>query len=179
MNADVHVYGLSMTTIHIADIGMDVVGGTTVVIPAAKASRSKDLWRLIAQKQLFRLGSGPIPDGRAPLQPTAPPADARVLEENRHLAEQNRLLRQAIEAQGGKLDAILGMLASGGVPALRPPEAAAKPATDLVEIETPTYIPSEIKPQNVESHVEVQSATTEGTGVADAGAALRKLRRGA
>jgi hypothetical protein len=185
MNADVHVYGLSMTTIHIADIGMDVVGGTTVVIPAAKASRSKDLWRLIAQKQLFRLGSGPIPDGRAPLQPTALPADHQLREENRLLLEQNRLLRLAIDAQGGKLDAqggkldaILGMLSSGAV-AVAPRSEAAKPAADLVEIETPTYIPSEIKPQNVESHVEVQSATTEGTGVADAGAALRKLRRGA
>lgn len=177
MSTDVHVYGLGMTTVHIADIAMDVPGGTTVIVPAAKASRSKDLWRLIAQKMIFRLGSGPFP-GPAP----APPSHEaeRLREENLHLLEQNRLLRLAIDTQGGKLDTILGMLASGaatpGAPAPRP-EAPGKARSDVVEIETPTYIPSEIKPQNVESHVEVKSETSEGSGVAGAGAALRKLRQ--
>jgi hypothetical protein len=178
--SDVRVYGLGMGTVHIADIAMDVPHEVTVDIPASKATHSKDLWRLIAQKQLFRL----TPGGPHPFKhtPTAPPvhdsaAEDRLREDNRLLLEQNRLLRQAIDSQGGKLDTILGMLASGAVAPVGTHVRASKPASDVVEIEVPTYIPSEIKPQNVESHVEVLSETSEGSSVAGAGAALRKLRQ--
>ena len=95
-----------MGTVHLLDISMDVPQGVTVTIPAAKATRSKDLWRLIAQKQLMRLNPGP----GAPEPPPAPPmteAD-KLREDNAMLHEQNRLLKLTFEQPGGKLDAILG-----------------------------------------------------------------------
>jgi hypothetical protein len=177
--SDVRVFGLGMGTVHIADIAMDVPHEVTVDIPASKATHSKDLWRLIAQKQLFRLTpGGPHPFKHSPSVPVQDKVEDRLREDNQHLLEQNRLLRLALDAQGGKLDTILGMLASGVVAPVGTHVGASKPASDVVEIEIPTYIPSEIKPQNVESHVEVLSETSEGSSVAGAGAALRKLRQG-
>ncbi len=178
---DVRVIGLMMHTVLIEDIMLDVPHGITVTIPAEKAARSKDLWRLLGQKQLFRLNSGPFADYP---QPTHSNGEVdRLKEENRLLSEQNQLLRQAMTSQGGKLDAILGLLESGRLVAAAPQNgasvASAKVDPALVEIEVPTYIPSEIKPQNVESHIEVKSETTAGTGVAGAGEALRRLRKGA
>jgi hypothetical protein len=173
-----------MGTVHLLDISMDVPQGVTVTIPSHKATRSKDLWRLIAQKQLMRLNQGP----GAPEPPPAPPmteAD-KLREDNAMLHEQNRLLKLTFEQQGGKLDAILGLLASGAIQAASAQAAvgtAASTATvtpvsnGLVEIETPQYIPAEIKPKGVESHVEMQAAVSEGSGVEGAGAALRKLRQ--
>jgi len=117
---------------------------------------------------------------------------ARLREENRLLAERNDLLHAEqdrirsvlagrLENQDGKLDAILGMLATvkatgGTVQAGSAPAATAK-VSDVVDIEVPTFIPSEIKPKNVEAHIEIQSEKSEGSGVADAGAALRRLRK--
>jgi hypothetical protein len=148
-------------------------------IPAEKAARSKDLWRLLAQKQLVRLNAGP---GAQP--PPAPPpmteAD-RLREELALLHDQNRLLKLSFEQQGGKLDSILAHLESGRhlAPTLVavPTAPTAKASNGLVEIETPSYIPAEIKPQGVESHVEVKSEVSEGSGVTGAGEALRKIRQ--
>lgn len=174
---DVRVVSLIGSTVHLLDISFDVPQGQTVTVPADKAARSKDLWRLIAQKQLFRLNPGP----GAPEPPPPPPmSDAdRLREENRLLLDQNRLLRQAIDNQGGKLDAILARLESQSV-VVAPQQAGVpvKATSDLVEIETPTYIPTEIKLKDVTGRVEVKAEMTEGSGVEGAGAALRKLRRG-
>jgi hypothetical protein len=176
--SDVRVLGLKMQTVLIEDIAMDVPHRATVTIPALKAAKSKDLWRLIAQGMLFQLDPRDVPRQATP--PPAPDGEVdRLREENRHLVEQNRMLRSALDTHGGKLDAILGMLACGqvapGSPAAAP---SGKPASDVVEIEVPTYIPSEIKPKDVEAHVDVKSETSEGSGVAGAGAALRKFRKG-
>jgi hypothetical protein len=193
--SDVRVIGLNMHTVLIEDIGIDVPHRVTVAVPGDKAARSKDLWRLIAQKQLFRLDPGfrHVPPVVAP--PPIPGVDsetARLREENRLLAERNDLLHAEqdrirsvlagrLENQDGKLDAILGMLATvkatgGTVQAGSAPAATAK-VSDVVDIEVPTFIPSEIKPKNVEAHIEIQSEKSEGSGVADAGAALRRLRK--
>lgn len=189
--SDVHVFGMSMQTVLIADIAVDVPHGMTVVIPADKAARSIDLHRLINQRVLFWLNQGPQTHAMTPVapQPMAPGPFAQSVmeaehlrEENRLLAEQNRMLRQAIDSQGGKLDTILGVLGSIQAPSGSGPgpSQTGKSAPPLVvSADVPTYIPSEIKPKNVESHVEVQSTTSEGSNVADAGEALRKLRRGA
>jgi hypothetical protein len=176
--SDVRVVGLNMHTVLIADIGIDVPNRATVVIPSAKASKSKDLWRLINQKQLFRLGSGPMTTAPAP--PPAPsPAEEQLREENRLLAEQNAILRQNLTNQGSKLDTILGLLESGAVGVPQQLTAARPPQVNhgVVDHGVPTFIPSEIKPRDVETHIEVQAETSEGSGVADAMAALRKLRR--
>jgi hypothetical protein len=181
---DVRVVGLNMHTVFIEDIQVDVPQGSTVMISADKAARSKDLWRLISQKQLFRLNPGPMADYPSPPAPVVPSmAEERLREENRVLAEQNLMLRQTLAAQGGKLDTILDHLLSGKLVSVGPQSyqagAAQAPVNHgVVDNGVPTYIPSEIKPQNVESHIEVQAETSEGSGVNSAGAALRKLRRG-
>jgi hypothetical protein len=188
---DVRVVSLIMHPIFIEDISISVPQGATVNIPAARASKSKDLWRLINQKQLFRLNQGPGADH--PHAPPLPPPPAlsnaeneRLREEKRVLEEQNQLLRQTLLAQGGKLDTILGLLESGRLVAAVPvPQAAPSAPTKVngvdygvVDAGVPTFIPSEIKPRNVESHItEVKAVTSEGSGVAGAGEALRKLRR--
>lgn len=183
---DVRVVSLIMHPILIEDISISVPQGATVNIPASKASKSKDLWRLINQKQLFRLNQGPGAD--PPVAPTVPSPsfDAendKLREEKRHLEEQNQLLRQALANQGGKLDTILGLLESGRLaqaPAQAVPITAKANGVDygVVDAGVPTFIPSEIKPRNVESHItEVKAETSEGSGIEGAGAALRKLRR--
>jgi len=181
---DVRVICLNMHTVLIEDISVDVPHGVTVDIPASKAQKSKDLWRLLSQKQLFRLNAGPFAD--FPPAQAPPPSSAeteRLREENRLLVEQNQLLRSAIDHQGGKLDAILSLLENPRLVAVTPTgvpvTANGQPAraTEVVDEGVPTYIPSEIKPKNVESHVEVKSETSEGPGIAGAGEALRKLRQ--
>jgi hypothetical protein len=171
--SDVRVHGLVMGSVLIEDISVDVPQGVTVVIPAEKSAKSKDLWRLVAQKRLFRLG----PQMHSyPTVATVTPNEADHLrEENRLLLEQNALLRQAISAQGGKLDAILGLLESGK---FAPSNGVQAKPTDLVNGDAPTYIPTEIKPTVADKHIEVKSETSAGSGVAGAGAALRKLRKG-
>jgi hypothetical protein len=179
---DVRIISLNMATVLIEDIAMDVSHGVMVTIPADKAAKSKDLWRLISQKMLFRLNPGPFADYPPPPpgQPTPSSAEAdRLREENRLLAEQNRMLRQVLDNQGGKLDMILGALESARFAGpSSPASATAKADNGVVDAGVPTYIPSEIKPKNVESHVEVQSETSEGSNITGAGEALRKLRRG-
>lgn len=185
---DVRVVSLIMHPILIEDISISVPQGATVNIPASRASKSKDLWRLINQKQLFRLNQGPGAD--PPVAPTVPSPsfDAendKLREEKRLLEEQNQLLRQALANQGGKLDTILGLLESGRLMATTTqatpaPTAKANGVVDygVVDAGVPTFIPSEIKPRNIESHItEVKAETSEGSGIEGAGAALRKLRR--
>jgi hypothetical protein len=181
---DVRVIGLIWNTnVVIADIGESVPHGVTVTIPAKKAERSKDLWRLLSQKQLFRLNpGGPLPDLPPGTVAPPPPDDKeaeRLREQVRQLDEQNRLLKQTLASQGGKLDTILGFLEKGLVPVAAGGTApvAAVRDTGVVDAGVPKYIPSEIKPQNVESHVEVQKETSEGNGVSGAGAALRALKK--
>lgn len=182
---DVRIIGLQMTTVLIEDIAMDVPHGVTVVIPAEKAARSKDLWRLLSQKQLFRLNAGPFADYPNP-NPALPNAEVeRLQEEKRLLEEQNRLLRLQLDRQGGKLDAILAALETQRLAPqivhVVAPNGTASPSgapSEVVDAGVPTFIPSQIKPENVESHVEVQSETSEGSGIAGAGEALRRLRKG-
>jgi hypothetical protein len=180
---DVRILGLNMHTVLIEDISMDVPHGVTIIIPADKAAKSKDLWRLISQKMLFRLNpGGPLAD-YPPATPPQPNQEAeRLREENRLLAEQNQMLKQVLDKQGGKLDMILGALETARFagPSSGPGATVATTKADngVVDAGVPTYIPSEIKPKNVESHVEVQSETSEGSNIAGAGEALRRLRRG-
>jgi hypothetical protein len=180
---DVRVICLNMNTVLIEDIAVDCPHGVTVSIPAAKASKSKDLWRLLSQKQLFRLNPGPFADYPTPAPPPSSAEADRLREENRLLAEQNQLLRTALDNQGGKLDTILTLLENPRLAAVFPTANGSAPlpatkATEVVDAGVPTYIPSEIKPKNVESHVEVKSETSEGTAITGAGEALRKLRKG-
>lgn len=176
---DVRVHGVLMTSVLIEDIAMDVPHGITVTIPADKAAKSKDLWRLLSQRQLFRLNAGPFQDFPTPTPPPGPsPETEQLREQVRLLSERNRVLENTLGSQGGKLDAILGLLENVSFGAAAQPDRPAARPSEVVDAGVPTFIPSQIKPENVESHVEVQSETSEGSAIAGAGEALRRLRKG-
>lgn len=178
----VSVVGLVPETVPLSDIGYDVPHGVVVHIPAEKANNSKELWRALSQRRIFRLQGGPF-------MPTSRPGPNQEVEALRvrvaELEAENGRLRTALAqrelplpADGGKLDEILALLKQGGGVAVgAAPVRSAPRASAVVEVETPAFIPSVTRVEPQESRVEVQETATEGGGVADAKSALRKLRR--
>lgn len=181
MIGDVQVVGLVPETVPLADIGMDVAHGVVVTIPADLASNSKDLWRAINQHRVFRLQAGPNPVN--PRLAPHLPNDTQQLQDRLVIVErENAELRAALGFERSKFDEILGLLRAGvmatpGAPALASKFAAATPDLGVVEVATPTFIPSTIKSDSSESRVTVQEGASESGAVSDARSALRKMRR--
>src|SRR5581483_10290219 len=120
---DVVVFGLDTQTVPLDDIMMDVPHARTIIIPEERALRSKDLWRAISQKRIFRLSPDPslkmTPAAVPPTLPGPSPAEIQLKAlqgENTSLRVENASLRARIEvlealAPGsGKLDEILKLL---------------------------------------------------------------------
>lgn len=201
MIGDVTVVGMDVQTVVLGDIGMDVPSRAVVTVPADKATLSKDLWRAISQKRLFQLHSGPVSPN--PVRPRVSPSlvtastgnsdvwqeRCRVLErENAQLREKLAQLQRTTPVQkadvpADKLDEILTLLRSG-VPVSGSPMApmVGRPSASVpavVDVETPAFIPSEIRPKNIEGKVqEIQTATAENQNIGSAASALRKFRKG-
>jgi hypothetical protein len=161
-----------------------------VRIPADLAHRSKDLWRGLQQNRLFLLKGGFSVSG-APehLSVDPPPAGIDLVEENRRLVQEldsakkeNGALRKTLQAQEGKLEAILtaiGQLNVGQVviQAVGVKEAAGAPS-EVVGGEVPMFIPSDgLKPKGAETSIQVVESTSGGTSVTDAAQKLKELRR--
>lgn len=182
MVGDVEVVGLAPGIVPLADIGMDVAHGVVVRIPADLASQSKDLWRAISQRQVFRLQAGPNPVNPR-LTAHLPDEVGRLQDRIATLERENTELRANAAFERAKFDEILGLLRQGPVFASSPgvaPKAAQPvlvPNFAVVEVETPSFIPSTIKGENSESRVTVDEGASEGGAVSDARSALRKLRR--
>jgi hypothetical protein len=196
VSGDVKVFGLTPGTYVLSDIGMDVPQGVTVTIPGAKAYASKDLWRAISQKCVFHLSSGPSVAPGSPVKPNTEMEDLRG--QLKALTDENARLREALAAKvseaplpsivpaadsqvQAKLDDIMALLRAGGpLPAGYRPGVDSPVGNGLVSGETPTFIPSTIKPGDVDV---VQISTTpeesNGAGIGGAASALRKLRKGA
>lgn len=187
MIGDITVLGIHPTVCVLADIGMGISHGTTVVIPAEQATRSRDLWRAISQKYLFQLKSGVLTPNTSlnPLQTE----NAELRERVRLLEEENHVLREAQRLVGkeehGKLDAILTLLqgASQGTPRSilgTAPSLVSVPAeahVEVVEIEPPPFIPSKIR-SDEPMHVRVQTEKEASEGsVTEAASRLRELRQ--
>jgi hypothetical protein len=191
MKGDVTVFGTVAGTYVIEDICMDVPHGQTVVIPADKAARSKDLWRGVSSKCLFQLHSGSGP-GTAATPPRTTPDDVlqqrlqHYEQRNRFLEEENAQLKERLAEATGynqKLDAVLAAIQ--GIPASTvivqqgvSGTATSSPRTDLADGSAPAFIPSEIKPKEATARIEVKQETAE-SDVAGAAGRLRKLRQGA
>lgn len=197
---DVVVFGLDTQTVPLDDIMMDVPHARTVTIPEDKALRSKDLWRAISQKRIFRLSPDPSPKVTLPV-PAAPPpaaptgpsqAETRLVDveaENASLKAENASLRARVElltahaAGNGKLDEILQLLRERPV-LMAAPAANVKGVSKIameegvVEVDAPAFVPGEIRPKDVETRVEVSSETSHGGSVSGATDALRRLRQG-
>lgn len=80
MSGNVVVFGISPDTVMLEDIQMDVPHSTSVTIPEDLALKSKDLWRALSQRKIFRLTSDLNPHkvftaSPAPLLVSPPPSD--------------------------------------------------------------------------------------------------------
>ena len=180
MTGDVTIMGLTHPNWLIEDIGVVVPHGQTVVISAEKAYRSKDLGRGISQKFLFPLSPNPTPSQSIPSQEEILRKRVHLLEEeNRHLHEQLASYAQN-SVQSEKLDAILALLhtSSGSMPAaVQVHSTIPAPPPEVVEIEAPPYIPSQIRPAGAEVHIDKITEASSGSEVQEAASTLRKLRR--
>jgi hypothetical protein len=204
MIGDVTVVGLDTMTTVLLDIGMDVPHRVVVTIPADKATLSKDLWRAISQRRVFQLHAGPV--SQAPIRPIVPPMAVDGWQTRCHQleSENTRLREQVAELQRqrpatevvltappivpvleqGKIDEILSIL-KAGIPTVSAPtqvgavRSSQSSPTAVVEVDVPAFIPSEIKPKDIEGRLtEVQSETSETANLGSAASALRKFRKG-
>lgn len=186
---DVRVLGLVMGTHVIEDIGMDVPHGMIVAIPGEKALLSKDLYRAISSKCIAQLPSaGPPPPPLPQRTVTDELLIARIqsLEErNRTLEVENGRLQAALQvalSQQGKLDDILAAIQSGAivqqVVVANGTTAAAQAARpEIADGTAPQFIPSEIKPKDAETRIEVQKDEAAGSSITDARERLRRMRQ--
>ena len=193
MIGDVTVVGLDTSTVPLLDIGMDVPHQAVVTIPADRATLSKDLWRALSQRRLFQLHAGPAT--QAAVRPIAPPAAPDVWQTKcRTLETENAQLRARVaelEARdrspslspdaevAGKIDEILALLRSGRVAvATGSAPVARAESRGVVEVDVPTFIPSEIKKDFEGRITEVETSSSQNSAIDSAASALRKLRRG-
>jgi hypothetical protein len=204
--SDVIVTNVRMGTYVISDIGIDVPHGVVVHIPSEKALRSKDLWRGISQRTLFQFHPSAIHKGALmpvqPPEPLPPPPEPTVYQAPETLVhaltEHNKALTLAVERrdevlfalvteqqrqlaeQGKQLAEAVRLLRERPVSTTAPSNVAgAVPGLpDVVNGDAPVFIPSAIKPKDVESHVNVQTEASEGSSVSGAASALRRLRQG-
>jgi hypothetical protein len=204
--SDVVVTHVRTGTWLIEDIGVDVPNGVIITIPADRALHSKDLWRAIAQRVLFRFHPGSIHKG-APL-PTAQESLPKLPETTsynapevlvRALNEHGEFLREALDmrdisihsvlmAQQKAIEGVQGTLQEIKALLLERPVATTvvlrhgdRPPGQqqaAVVTETPMFIPSVIKPTDVQdASISVQTDAQEGSSVAGAASALRKLKQ--
>lgn len=175
----VSVVGLVPEPVQLPDIGYDVPHGIVVHIPTEKANNSKDLWRALSQRRIFRLQGGPFTPNLAPTGPD--PEVERLRARVAELEAENGQLRAELARKPApepeKLDEILRLLKQGG-PAVTGlvVRAAAPVPTGVVDVVVPAFVPSTAKGEVSEARVEVQETAAEGGGVTDARSALRRLR---
>ena len=196
--ADVRVLGLVNPSHLVEDIRVGVAFGSTVIIPAEKAAVSKDLYRSISQKCLFRLPSaGPPPATYAggPKKPAAPVVTAadtteiqrrlQLLEtRNKDLENESKKLRAQLKNDQtqtqGTLEAILEAVKSAPQQVIVQANGAVAAAVAKGEVasgEAPTYIPEVIKPEDSEARIESQQESA-ASDVTDVAKRLKKLRQG-
>jgi hypothetical protein len=180
---DVIVVGLSPTTVVLEDIMMDVPHMIQVAIPADKATVSKDLWRAISQRQVFRVLNNLNPSVPGESRPSGADMTA-LLEKNRQLEVENQQLRVALESQrksqDSQLSEILTLLKSRSESPVYvsgiSPGGTVVPTSGVVEVEAPAYIPADLGGNIGETRLEVQKETVEGDNAGEAKSALRRLR---
>ena len=187
---DVVVVGMVQDRHVIADISFNVPYGIDTTIPGALAAQSKDLWRDIGQRKLFKKPSAVMPAPH-PVSHKAPPQNNKQLEAlSKQVAElqrENKELVASIRAKESsesrlemKLEALLDAVKNGitmapgtVTPGVAAPVAKAVP---LVDGSAPTFLPSQIKMEDVEARIDVQGESSD-SNVSDAAAKLRALRK--
>jgi hypothetical protein len=75
------------------------------------------------------------------------------------------------------LNAILAAVQNGVASPGRVVSAAPRVLTEVADGSAPTFLPSQIKPTDVEAHIDIQSEASESS-VSSTAERLRKLRKG-
>jgi hypothetical protein len=189
-NGDVRVIGMVAGNHVLEDIGRDVPFRTLVIIPEDQALMSKDLWRSISQGALCQIPSAPYPSSTAALpDPDKIRMEKYATELEGHvvrLQTENDALKRQLEGgadqHSAKLDEILKAIKSGVMVA--PPQpaqqqaAASRPVPEeTVDGSAPTFLPSEIKPRDIEARINIQGEESNSDAVSDAADRLRQLRK--
>lgn len=186
INGDVRVVGLVSGTHLIEDIGRDVPYGVMVTIPADLALSSKDLWRGVESKCLHRIPavlSNAVDQEKVRLRQYITELEshlARLTQENEalkaQLSEKSTLVAPSYDA---KLDSILAAIQNVALvaPGSVGTNVTTKRPTEMVDGSAPTFLPSEIKPKDVDARIDVQGEKAESSGLSEAAEKLRKLRK--
>jgi hypothetical protein len=188
---DVVVFGAVMGMHFIEDIGVNVPQGMVVTIEANQAMASKDLWKAISDKFIFRLHSGPLPTSMQIVpQPLHPVVQSSLLE------DQNRILTQALEEQRSQNTALVAAVERQreAIEALVTSFKEAKPQQvvyqtqavlgapraeqQVIVEEAPVFVPSTIKPENTETRIDSKTEASETSDVSSAASKLRALKAG-
>jgi len=181
---DIRVMGLVFGTHLIEDIKQNVPHGMVVTIPGDLAIRSKDLWRGIAQRALFQLPS------TSPPETTYSGHEKESLESQirdlfaqlKALKVENQSLRESLQSNSQlnsqKLDSILSALQNKVASFSQSIPSSRVVADEVADGTAPMFIPSEIRPKDVDIRIDVQgeSIKSDMTNTADL---LHKLKRGA
>ena len=190
INGDVRVVGLVSGTHLIEDIGRDVPYGVMVTIPGELALRSKDLWRGVESKCLHRVSAvlSNAPDQeKVRLRQYITELESSLAQ----LKQENDALRAQLEkataapaapSYDAKLDSILAAIQNVNVTVVAPSvpvgtTVPTKQSQNVIDGSAPTFLPSEIKPKDVDARIDVQGEKSEASGVSSASERLRKLRQ--
>jgi hypothetical protein len=186
INGDVRVVGLVTGTHLIEDIGRDVPYGVMVTIPADLALRSKDLWRGVEAKCLHRIPAvlaTAVDQEKIRLRQYITELESHLAQ----LTQENVALKAQLEKSSAivppsydaKLDSILAAIQNVAVvaPGSVGTTVTTKAPTEIVDGSAPTFLPSEIKPKDVNARIDVQGEKSESSGLSEAAERLRKLRK--
>lgn len=176
------VVGLVTGDHYLEDIQVVVPHKVAVPISPEQALRSKDLYKALQQGRIFKLdgGTGVVPEIKP--QPVPQIEESRLKSELKASERRNVALESELGAIKSQLGSILELLRSGAsVPAQASASVLAPitpPPSDVVEVDVPMFIPNTIKPEDVEARIDVKKDVSGDTGLSDAAAKLRKLRKG-
>lgn len=194
-SGDMTVVGMVSDRHVVEDIGVIVPKGVAVTIPGPMTLMSKDLHRAISHGALLRIHEPPtavrasLPKEErdryeGEIQRLSAQVDA-LMSRNRLLESQTETLQNELAIlrdKDSKLDAILSAIHERPtmiqqVVQQAPLVAATKaPAEEKIDGDAPMFIPSTIKPDNVEERVLVQE-TTSSSSVAASASKLKALRK--
>lgn len=193
---DVTVLGMVADTHLIEDLGIWVQKGVAVTIPGHLTLVSKDLHRAISQRHLalihnpstlpaLRASAGLAKEEREKLESEIHTLTAQVSalqDRNAYLEATVTGLQAELRAQkdsAQKLDAILQAIQERPLvtQVIQTSAGAKVAAPEVVSGEAPMFIPSQIRPDNVEERVAVQEEQSESS-VTSAADKLKQMRKG-
>lgn len=175
----------------IEDIKVSVQHDSFTFIPMTLVQRSTDLHKDLGARIIMQMDSRgpqrnvaaevvPMPKLVQPSTLPAPPPTSQVEQENTQLKALIANMQNSMTSLEKRLEAFMAsapaaatvrVVSEGSV------KAAPSPASEVVEIETPMFIP-DVSVKDVVGTVQTKSETAEGDSVSEATSKLRAMRRG-